>query len=332
MNKLNPKSIMKTGIPMIIAAGVCGLVLTAPSGFSQGSLTPPGAPAPTMKTLQQVEPRTDVLKLSGDASDLFLITNSGSYYLTTNIVGVSGKNGIFITANNVTLDLNGFALLGVPGSVEGIQVSGSLSCTNVTVRNGNVSGWGSGGVSVANSTSYNLVFDRLNLSVNSSSVGINAFNALISGCTVNGGSYGIIAVESDVRDCSINGSANAGILVNYGTVSGCLVQNCVGAGIYVNAPGCQIIGNTCIRNNSSADVNEAGIFINDSNNRVENNHVSASGHAGIQVNNSSYVNNVIIKNTVSGNGPNNYLGTGGNDFGSIGTAATASSPWANISH
>jgi parallel beta-helix repeat protein len=298
--------------------------------FAQGSLTPPGAPAPTMKTLAQIEPRTDVLKLSGDAGDLFLITNSGSYYLTTNIVGVSGKSGIFITANNVTLDLNGFALLGVPGSVAGIQVSGL--CTNVIVRNGNMSGWGSGGVNVAGSTSYNLVFDRLNLSVNSSSVGINAYNALISGCTVNGGSDGIIAVKSDVRDCSINGSANAGILVNYGTVSGCLVQDCVGAGIYVNAPGCQIIGNTCIGNNSSADVNEAGIFINDSNNRVENNHVSASGHAGIQVNNSPYVNNVIIKNTVSGNGVNNYLGTGGNDFGPITTAAATTSPWANISH
>jgi parallel beta-helix repeat protein len=292
--------------------------------FAQGSLTPPGAPAPTMKTLAQIEPRTAI------SSAAVTITQPGSYYLTTNLVGASGQNGITISSGDVTLDLNGFAFLGVPGSVEGIQVSGL--CTNVTVRNGNVSGWGSGGVSVANSTSYNLVFDRLNLSVNSSSVGINACNALISGCTVNGGSDGIIAVKSDVRDCSINGSANAGILVNYGTVSGCLVQNCVGAGIYVNAPGCQIIGNTCIGNNSSADVNEAGIFINDSNNRVENNHVSASGHAGIQVNNSSYVNNVIIKNTVSGNGPNNYLGTGGNDFGSIGTAATASSPWANISH
>jgi hypothetical protein len=28
------------------------------SAFAQGSLTPPGAPMPAMKTLQQVEPRT----------------------------------------------------------------------------------------------------------------------------------------------------------------------------------------------------------------------------------------------------------------------------------
>src|SRR5438105_5129643 len=43
-----------------------------PSSFGQGSLTPPGAPAPSMKTLQQVEPRTPI------SSAPFTITNSGS--------------------------------------------------------------------------------------------------------------------------------------------------------------------------------------------------------------------------------------------------------------
>ena len=162
------------------------------STFAQGSLTPPGAPAPTMKTLAQIEPRTAI------SSAAVTITQPGSYYLTTNLVGASGQNGITISSGDVTLDLNGFAFLGVPGSVEGIQVSGL--CTNVTVRNGNVSGWGSGGVSVADSTSYNLVFDRLNLSVNSSSVGINAFNALISGCTVNGGSRPTGSEQADEQD------------------------------------------------------------------------------------------------------------------------------------
>jgi hypothetical protein len=41
---------------------------------------------------------------------------------------------------------------------------------------------------------------------------------------------------------------------------------------------------------------------------------------------------VVIKNTVSGNCGNNYVGTAGNDFGPIGTASTATSPWADISH
>jgi len=47
---------------------------------------------------------------------------------------------------------------------------------------------------------------------------------------------------------------------------------------------------------------------------------------GIKVNNAFYVNNVVIKNTVSGNGANNYIGLTGNDFGPIGTAATRPAP------
>src|SRR5580698_3192796 len=82
--------------------------------FAQGSLTPPGAPAPTMKSLDQVEARTivDAANTPGDASDLFIISQPGSYYLTANLAGASGKNGIEITTNNVTLDLNGFSLQG----------------------------------------------------------------------------------------------------------------------------------------------------------------------------------------------------------------------------
>src|SRR5882757_10456894 len=54
--------------------------------FAQGSLTPPGAPAPTMKSLDQLEPRTDVLKLSGDGANSYIISQPGSYYLTTNVL------------------------------------------------------------------------------------------------------------------------------------------------------------------------------------------------------------------------------------------------------
>jgi len=44
----------------VTAAFVCGLFVRVQSGFAQGSLTPPGAPAPIMKTLDQVEARTIV--------------------------------------------------------------------------------------------------------------------------------------------------------------------------------------------------------------------------------------------------------------------------------
>src|SRR5690242_12742968 len=99
------------------------------TAFAQGTLTPPGAPSPTMKTLDQVQPRTPISSLP------FFIGAPGSYYLTTNLTGGSGTNGITISGGSVTLDLNGFTLSGVAGSTNGIYIVPNV-CTNITVCNG----------------------------------------------------------------------------------------------------------------------------------------------------------------------------------------------------
>src|SRR5579883_474024 len=99
----------KTSFFKVLPA-ICGsFLLSSILMFAQGSLTPPGAPAPTMKTLSQIEPRTPISSLP------FTIYIPGSYYLTTNLTGVSNSDGITISTGNVTLDLNGFTLQGVPG-------------------------------------------------------------------------------------------------------------------------------------------------------------------------------------------------------------------------
>src|SRR6186713_431090 len=78
--------------------------------LAQGPLAPPGAPAPTMKTLQQVEPRIDLQNAPAaavtttDADYHYIITQPGSYYLSANLV-VSKTNGIKINTAGVTLDL-----------------------------------------------------------------------------------------------------------------------------------------------------------------------------------------------------------------------------------
>ena len=78
--------------------------------------------------------------------------------LAGSLIGVTGSHGITVNAQDVTIDLNGFALLGVLGSLDGIHVPASV--TTLTVRNGTVRFWKDDGVDAA-SANYSVVEDLL---------------------------------------------------------------------------------------------------------------------------------------------------------------------------
>ena len=320
------------------------------SAFGQGALTPPGAPAPTMKTLAQIEPRTPI------SSVPFIITNSGSYYVTTNLTAAPGGgiNGITIQADNVAIDLNGFVLTG-SGSDTGIKVPSPQK--NLSVRNGAVNAWGF--VAVDTDLASNSQFEQLRIANSGGGLRIGA-GCLATHCSVTAnGNWGIEAgAGSTVKNCTAFGNFNDGIVggrgvsvldctarsnLRYGidvndgsTVNGCTVTSNTLHGIQV-ARACRVTGNVATDNGVGAG-NGAGILVSSSFNRIEGNVVSGNDR-GLDVQAGG---NFIIKNTASdnpyGSGASNYLFVAGSTFGptnnlvGAGGVITNQNPWANFSY
>jgi hypothetical protein len=127
---------MKTPLKLSAALLLSAFSLQPSALLGQGSLSPPGAPAPTMKTLDQVEARTAITNADG-----VTISQPGSYYLTTNITVVTSVDAITIATNGVTLDLNGFTIASrsVPAAGSAILLSGGR--TNIAICNGHISSY-----------------------------------------------------------------------------------------------------------------------------------------------------------------------------------------------
>jgi parallel beta-helix repeat protein len=190
------------------------------SAFGQGSLIPPGAPAETMKTLEQIEPRMPISALP------YAIATSGSYYLTTNATAASGS-GITIEVGNVTLDLGGFTLAGADGTGDGIFIDGNQ--TNIWIGSGTVAGWGGAGVNAAAATAAGFSALRV---VGNGGWGIDAGErATVRSCTAvengDGSNGGINAdIHSLIQDCLATFNRGFGIHASGGgTVRDCVAIN-----------------------------------------------------------------------------------------------------------
>lgn len=152
-----------------IVPGAAAVALVATGVIIAGPLNPPAGPiTSTYKALNEVEPRIAVnaVNTRGDADSVYRITQPGSYYLTGNITRASAKSGIEIAANDVTIDLMGFSLIGVPGSLQGIVCDGARN--NITVRNEVVRGFGVAGLAISATNMYGDggLLERLHISNN----------------------------------------------------------------------------------------------------------------------------------------------------------------------
>lgn len=208
------------------------LLPSAISIFAQGSLTPPGAPAATFKTLQQIEPRFDLQMAPAGAVDTtdpnyqFIINATGSYYLSSSVVTAKQK-GIKVVAQGVTLDLNGFAVVrqGAPASTIGIEIVSTAH--RVTVVNGTIRDFGTG-ISSDATASRGCRFYALNFTNTSSVSLITGTAAVVDSCRIENasGTWGISAGDGSlITNCTITFGNFFTAALN--TNNGCIISHCI---------------------------------------------------------------------------------------------------------
>ncbi len=152
----------------------------------------------------------------------FTILASGSYKLTSDLTG--GPTVLTIVADDVTIDLNGFAIDG--GGAPGPCVS--IAASNVTIRNGTVRNTGSEGI---NAAGQGTAIEEV--TVHDCGLGIVATSgARITGCDLRDiQNDGMIAsFSSTVTDCTVVRAGLSGfgwgmIIAEGSCATGCTVRD-----------------------------------------------------------------------------------------------------------
>ena len=230
-------------VPANHRLGVC-LLLAAVNplaAYAQGPLQPPGPPAPTMKSLDELHSALADINATQEkripiTSVPVNITRPGSYYFigSINFSGTTG-NAITVTVSNVTIDLNGFTISSSPGVTgDAIRINNGLR--NVAVKNGAIAGdttvtvsglppnraWGGTAGGFANGVN----------SPGAQTLNVRISDLSVSGCRADG----IAAVDGAVIE-RVTASENAGRGINVGTatVTNCSASLNIAAGIVASA-------------------------------------------------------------------------------------------------
>lgn len=281
------------------------------------------------------DPRIPINAVStpGNAASVFRITQPGSYYLEANLMGADGKQGIRIEASEVRIDLMGFQLQGVPGSLTAIVAPGFYS--DIVVHNGTIRGWGGRGVDLVSTTPAQVrdvsVSDLTNGGIyvgnhslvercrtrNTGEIGIfTGGSSIVARCTVESATLvGIAVAESSlVKDCTVKNTGAAGIqLGSEATASGCSMSSCqYGISTLSSAVvlDCTIrqagytgiqMGSGVARGNTVVDAGVYGIEVGPST-RLVGNAITGSGLDGILAHGGARIEENDIRSHASGAG------------------------------
>jgi hypothetical protein len=245
---------MKTPLKPAAFALLSAFILHPSSLLAQGPLTPPGVPAPTMKSLDQIEARTAIPKspVVPVAGPHFTISQPGSYYLTGNVEVASG-NGINLTASNVTLDLNGFALISKtvsPAAGNAVDIAADLR--SIEIKNGRITGgtvrtytgpkywqatfvgpgWARGIQDVDASPAHGVLLSHLTVEqCGEYGIDLDGSSVLLHVTALNNGNTGIYAKNGDLTNATAASNGGGGIFAQFGSVTNAVVFNNGNTGI-----------------------------------------------------------------------------------------------------
>ncbi len=209
----------------------------ATSLHAQGPLTPPGPPAPGMKSLDQIYANVDEAKdariplmegspgvMTGENGG-FTISEPGSYYLTQNLDVTTG-DAVQLNANGITFDLNGYTISSTSPSPSGsaVRVQGS----RIKVANGHIvsqtlyapSDFGN---QFTGSGFYYGIYSSASDGSN-----VHVHSVTVKGCRSSGIYFSHIE-SAVVESCSVQTSSSVGIRA--GTIKNCYARETMLAAI-----------------------------------------------------------------------------------------------------
>lgn len=249
---------------LILAVGIALVAMTA-TGVRGGPLDPPGPPGSTQGV------RLPGTPITGPTT----INQPGHYYLTLNIVHIGSGSAISINADNVSLDLGGFRIVG--NADETSTGIGAGAVAHTVIENGTITGFATG-IDVRQARYARI--ERVAVDAGDSGGIAIGSESLLQDCLVTNSGEGIWMEgdDSKVTSCHVTNSRLNGVAV-IGSFN--IVENSSFAGYAQFGPdrgGIRLLGTAnVVRNNSLSG--SFDFYITSSGNTISNN----TGQCSVQV-------------------------------------------------
>ena len=193
---------------------------------------------------------------AGDAAGFpATLSKSGRYKLTGNLRAAAGQSAITVTADDVTIDLNGFTISSdaSPPSGYGIYAHGAQ---RLRVRNGTITGFGE---ATYHDTAFGVVIDNMRILGNGYGIHSGKEITVRRSTIANNSSYGILCGHCLIEENIVTGNGTGMFVADgAGTVIGNVIVGNAGFGILSNSK-TGYGDNILVSNNSGGGQVNAGL-------------------------------------------------------------------------